>query len=104
MQRQRFVADHVRCGVDAIADSAHRLHRRKTSTYEVEEELVLTLREVLLDLLDGVDDPVQAHEADDVPRDSAGQRHDEILGPLLKRRIPGEKEEVGVSDRRGNGK
>ena len=30
---------HERRGVDAIADRAHRLHRRKTSTYEVEEEL-----------------------------------------------------------------
>ncbi len=59
------------------------------------QQLVLVIGQPLADLLDGVDDPADPHEADDVPGDAARQRDQLLLGPLRQRGRPRQHQQVG---------
>jgi len=81
--RQRLAVD-----VDPIEHDTDRLDGGQPAADEVEQELVLPFGVVLLDLLDGVDHAVDAHEPHDVTGDAARQRDHQVLGPLLEMTVP----------------
>ena len=99
-QRERQVAGDQRgrqvlaVGVHPPGDDPHRLDARGAEPAEVEQQLVLALREGLLDLLDREHRPVDAHEPHGVPRDAARHRHGVLGGPLLQGGAPGQEQQV----------
>ncbi len=99
-QRERQVAGDQRggqvlaVGVHPPGDDPDRLDARGAEPAEVEQELVLALREGLLDLLDREHRTVDAHEPHGVPRDAARHRHGVLGGPLLQGDAPGQEQQV----------
>ena len=82
--------------VGASADDAERHDARLVQLLQQAQHVVLAPGQVVLDLLDRDDAAGHLDEADDVPRDAAGQGREQVLGPVLQRRRPGQVEQGGV--------
>jgi hypothetical protein len=68
-----------------LADDADGLDDRQRDRGELAEEPVLALREPLRELLQRVERPVIADEANDVPADPAHDLDEAVRFPLLER-------------------
>src|SRR5699024_10110872 len=74
-----------------------RLDGWGTEPVEGAQLFVLVEGDRLADLLDGDDAPGELDEAHHVPRDTAGQRREHRLGPLLQGDLPRAGQEGGVA-------
>ena len=67
---------------------------------QVAEQPVLPVGPLLAGLLDGVDVLAEPDDAHDVARDAAGQRHHDVVTPLVEREVPGKGDQRRVGLRR----
>ncbi len=82
--------------VSASTDDPDGLDGGQPQPPQQPQQAVLTLGEFEGDLLDRQNGPGHAHESHRVPRDSPGQRGEEVLRPGLQRNLPGQVEDRGV--------
>ena len=82
-------------GVHAPGHHALGHDGRQRDPLEVAQQAVLPERHVLDRLLDGVGPGSEADDPDHVPREAAGER-DDVLGPLVQRQVPGQRDDRGV--------
>ena len=92
--------DLLAVGGLAAADHADRLDRGQAEPAQVAQQPVLPVGPLLAGLLHGVDVLAEPHDPDDVPRDAAGQRHHDVVTPLVERELPGEGDQGRVRLRR----
>ena len=81
-------------------DDRRRMHAGRPQSQQVAQELVLVVRHGLTDLLDRDDALGEIDEAHDVTGQTAGQRGEDLSGPLLQRRLPREVEQRRINRRR----
>ncbi len=79
--------------VGAAGDHAEGVHRRDAQPVQVAQQPVLAQRGPLGELLDGDHLVARAGVAHDVPGDTAGERDQVVLGPLLQGQVPRQFEE-----------
>ena len=92
--------DLLAVGVLAAADHADRLDGRQPEAAQVAQQPVLAERQVLAGLLHGVDVLAQPHDPHDVPGDAAGERHHDVVAPLVEGGLPRERDQGRVGSRR----
>ena len=71
------------------------LHDRDPHLGQLAQQFVLVVGQSLADFLDGIDDPADPHEADDVPGDATRQRDQLLFRPLRQRGGPGQHQQIG---------
>ena len=82
--------------VRAVDADAQGLDGRQPLGGEVGQQRVLLARQRLDDLLERVERALAGDEADDVARDAALRDvRDDVLGPLLQREVPGQRQQTG---------
>ena len=82
-------------GVHAAGHHALGHDGRQRDPLEVAQQAVLPERHVLDRLLDGVRPGAEADDPDHVPREAARER-DDVLGPLVQRQVPRQRDDGGV--------
>ena len=84
----------------AAGDNRRRMHAGRPQAQQVAQELVLAVGHGLADLLDRDDALREVDETHDVAGQTTGQRGEDLGGPLLQRRLPGEVEQRRINGRR----
>lgn len=86
----------------ASGDHGEGLHRGDLQAAQHPQHVVLALREGARDLLDGEDPSRDAREAHDVAGDAAGEGGEDLVGPLLERRLPRQVQQCRICAGRGD--
>ncbi len=88
--------------VEPVGDDGHRLHARGADAFQLAEQVVLALGDLLDGLLDGVDGTAEPDEPDDVPGDALRQGDQPVGRPLLQRNVPGQVQQGRVEEGRSD--
>ncbi len=86
----------------ATGDHGEGLDRGDADPAEHLERVVLALGEVVVDLLEREHPPRDPDEADHMAGDAAGERGQDLVGPLFQRRLPGQIQQCRVCTGRGD--